>query len=74
MGREIRIEIDDETYAELERLAASGHAAPGQYAAQMLTADIARVRFNEAARAFADEHAAGFAARFGGAGGSAAAA
>ncbi|MER7001221.1 hypothetical protein [Streptomyces sp. NPDC000410] len=65
MAREIRIEVDDETYEQLERLAAGGHAEPAQYAAQLLTADITRARFNEAAKAFADEHAAGFAARFG---------
>ncbi|MER7000680.1 hypothetical protein [Streptomyces sp. NPDC000410] len=65
MAREIRIEVDDETYEQLKRLAAGGHAEPEQYAAQLLTADITRARFNEAAKAFADEHAAGFAARFG---------
>jgi hypothetical protein len=68
MPREIRIEVDDETYEELERLAASGRAEPGQYAAQLLTADISRVRFAAGAKEFAAEHAEGFAARFGGAG------
>lgn len=33
MAREIRIELDDETYAELVRLAADGSAEPGQVAA-----------------------------------------
>ncbi|MEW2490815.1 hypothetical protein [Streptomyces sp. NPDC048411] len=73
MAREIRINVDDETYEQLERLAADGHAEPEQYAAQLLTADIARSRFNEAAKAFRDEHARGFAARFGGGEGQAAA-
>ncbi|MFE7779274.1 hypothetical protein ACFU5O_36510 [Streptomyces sp. NPDC057445] len=73
MAREIRIEVDDETYEQLERLAAGGHAEPEQYAAQLLTADITRARFNEAAAGFADEHAAGFAARFGSGPGQAAA-
>lgn len=71
MAREIRIQVDDETYEQLERLAAGGPAE--QYAAQLLTADIARARFKEAAKSFADEHGAGFAARFGGGEGQAAA-
>ncbi|MGP3636362.1 hypothetical protein ACTU45_23915 [Streptomyces sp. 24-1644] len=66
MAKEIRIEVDDETYEQLERLAAGGHAPPEQYAAKLLTADITRARFAEAAKAFAAEHAEGFAARFGG--------
>lgn len=66
MAKEIRIQVDDETYAQLERLAAGGHAQPEQYAAKLLTADLARARFTEAAKVFAAEHAEGFAARFGG--------
>ncbi|WP_328862993.1 hypothetical protein [Streptomyces sp. NBC_00306] len=65
MAREIRIEVDDETYEQLKRLAAGGHTEPEQYAAQLLTADITRTRFVEAAGTFAAEHAEGFAAPFG---------
>lgn len=57
--------VDDETYAELVRLAANGAVEPGQFAARILTAGITRARFGEAAKDFAAEHAAGFANRFG---------
>ncbi|WP_405863888.1 hypothetical protein [Streptomyces sp. NBC_00005] len=65
MAKEIRITVDDETFEELQRLAADGHVEPAQYASQRLTADLARVRFLEGAKAFADEHGQAFAERFG---------
>lgn len=65
MPKEIRLQMDDETYAELVRQAASGHVAPDRYAQQLLTADLARPRFTAAAKAFTDEHGPAFAAEFG---------
>ncbi|MDF3144161.1 MULTISPECIES: hypothetical protein [unclassified Streptomyces] len=61
--KEIRIEVDDETYEQLQRLAAG--AEPGQYAKQLLTADLARAQFLDAARSFAGEHGPAFAEHFG---------
>ncbi|MFC9914702.1 hypothetical protein [Streptomyces sp. NPDC059862] len=52
MAKEIRIEVDDETYAELQRLAADGHEEPDQYASRRLTADLARTRFLEGSALF----------------------
>ncbi|MFI9047395.1 hypothetical protein [Streptomyces sp. NPDC053427] len=65
MAKQLVIEVDDETYEQLARLAAGGHAELQQFAAQRLTADLARLRFDEAARSFAADHGAAFAARFG---------
>ncbi|MFF1444608.1 hypothetical protein [Streptomyces sp. NPDC058295] len=65
MAREIRIMIDDETYEELQRLAADDHEDPDQYASRRLTDDLNRARFLEGARAFAEEHGQAFADRFG---------
>ncbi|MEU6680967.1 hypothetical protein [Streptomyces sp. NPDC046925] len=67
MAKEIRLQIDDETYAELVRQAAAdgGQAEPDRYAQQLLTADLARPRFTAAAKAFADEHGRAFADEFG---------
>lgn len=65
MAKEIRLQMDEETYAELVRQAAGGHVAPDHYAQQLLTADLARPRFNASAKAFADEHGPAFAAEFG---------
>lgn len=65
MSREIRIEVSDETYEQLQRLGAERHLPAEQYAQQVLAADLVRARFTEGARAFITEHAAGFAARFG---------
>lgn len=65
MAKKFLIEVDDATYEQLARLAANGHAELPQYAAQRLTEDVARTQFSEAARAFATEHGAAFAARFG---------
>ncbi|MGY0071902.1 hypothetical protein ACWZEH_35225 (plasmid) [Streptomyces sp. QTS137] len=65
MAREIRIVIDDETYEELQRRAATGHEDPDQYASRRLTDDLARTRFLEGAKAFVDEHGQAFADRFG---------
>ncbi|MER5228072.1 MULTISPECIES: hypothetical protein [Streptomyces] len=52
MPKEIRIEVDDETYEELQRLAADGHEEPDQYASRRLTADLARTRFLEGSARF----------------------
>jgi hypothetical protein len=65
MAREIRIEIDDETYEELQRLAADDHEDPDQYASRRLTTDLARIRFLEGAKTFVEEHGQAFAERFG---------
>ncbi|GGV57883.1 hypothetical protein [Streptomyces spectabilis] len=65
MAHEITIQVDDETYGELARQAADGQLEPDAYAAQLLTADVRRARFMEAATSFADEHGAAFAEEFG---------
>ncbi|WP_126903653.1 hypothetical protein [Streptomyces sp. WAC 01325] len=62
--REIRIEVDDETYAQLQRLAGD-QVEPGQYAKRLLTADLARAQFLETAGSFAGEHGQAFAEHFG---------
>lgn len=66
MAREIRIEISDEAYEQLQRAAAEKHVPAEAYAGQVLAADLIKVRFLEGARAFISEHAEGFAERFGG--------
>lgn len=65
MAKEIRIEVDDETFEELRRRAADDHEEPDQYASRRLTADLARTRFLEGARAFVEEHGQAFTDRFG---------
>lgn len=65
MAREIRIMIDDETYEELQRLAADDHEDPDAYASRRLTDDLNRARFLEGAQAFVEEHGQAFADRFG---------
>jgi predicted transcriptional regulator len=66
MSREIRIEISDELYEQLQQAAAERRLPPEAYAGQVLNADLTRTRFREGARAFVAEHADGFAERFGG--------
>ncbi|MFH8295031.1 hypothetical protein [Streptomyces sp. NPDC018059] len=66
MAREIRFEVSDEAFEQLERVAAKKRVAAEEYAGQVLDRDLARVRFMEAARSFVAQHAAGFAERFGG--------
>jgi hypothetical protein len=73
MSREIHVEVDDTTYDQLTQLAADGDAEPGRFAAQLLTASVGRARFTAGAAAFAAEHGAAFAARFGAGQGQAAA-
>ncbi|MEV7083332.1 hypothetical protein AB0N88_33085 [Streptomyces sp. NPDC093516] len=70
MPREIRIEISDELYEQLQQAAAERHLPPEAYAGRVLDADLTRARFHEGARAFIAEHAQGFAERFGGSAGS----
>ncbi|MFD3505737.1 hypothetical protein [Streptomyces sp. NPDC058678] len=65
MPKEIRIKVDDETYEQLQRLAADDHENPDQYASRRLTADLAHTRFLEGAKAFVEEHGQAFAERFG---------
>ncbi|CAM5272283.1 hypothetical protein GCM10010329_79190 [Streptomyces spiroverticillatus] len=65
MAREIRIEISDEAYEQLERAAARKRVPAEAYAGQVLDADLARERFHEGARLFLAEHAEGLAERFG---------
>ncbi|MFJ2738131.1 hypothetical protein ACIO3O_00535 [Streptomyces sp. NPDC087440] len=65
MAKEIRVQVDDETYNELVRLAAGDQVEPGQYAGRLLTADITRARFDDAFATFAQEHGAAFARHFG---------
>ncbi|MCQ4212587.1 hypothetical protein [Streptomyces longispororuber] len=66
MAREIRIQISDEAYEQLERAAAQKHVQAEVYAGQVLDADLAKARFLEGSALFIAEHAAGFAERFGG--------
>lgn len=66
MAREIRIEISDEAYEQLQRAAAESRVPAEAYAGQVLNADLTRVRFVEGARAFIAMHAEGLAERFGG--------
>ncbi|WP_434600103.1 hypothetical protein [Streptomyces sp. A5-4] len=69
MPKEIRIEVTDEVYDQLQRLAAVDHVEADQYAAQLLTADLQHARFRESAAAFAEQFGPAFAERFGGAAG-----
>ncbi|MFF3748658.1 hypothetical protein [Streptomyces kronopolitis] len=64
-GRELRISVTDDVYEQLQLLAASNHVHAEEYAARMITDDVARARFLAGADDFISEHAAGFAARFG---------
>ncbi|MFQ6199793.1 hypothetical protein [Streptomyces sp. NPDC000405] len=66
MAREIRIEISDEAYEQLQRAAAEKRVAAEAYAGQVLDADLTRIRFLEGARSFIGQHAEGFAEHFGG--------
>ncbi|MET9427900.1 MULTISPECIES: hypothetical protein [unclassified Streptomyces] len=66
MAREIRIEISDEAYEQLQRAAAEKRVAAEAYVGQVLDADLTRVRFVEGARSFISQHAEAFAERFGG--------
>ncbi|MEU2453956.1 hypothetical protein ABZ605_28235 [Streptomyces sp. NPDC012765] len=66
MAREIRIQISDEAYEQLQRAAAEKQVPAEAYAGRVLDADLARARFREGARLFVGEHAAAFAERFGG--------
>lgn len=72
MSREIRIQISDELYAQLQHAAAEQRLPPEAYAGRVLNADLTRTRFYEGGRAFISEHADGFAERFGGPAGSSA--
>ncbi|MEU5216670.1 hypothetical protein AB0G79_10790 [Streptomyces sp. NPDC020807] len=65
MAREIRIEISDEAYEALERVAAEKHVPAEDYAGRVLDADLTRARFLEGARVFVDQHGKAFAERFG---------
>ncbi|MFK8851143.1 hypothetical protein [Streptomyces sp. Ac-502] len=69
---EIRIEVSDEVYEELQRQAAGQHVPAETVAQELLTADVVRSTFNRAAAEFIHEHAAAFAERFGGPAGAAA--
>ncbi|MFH9725388.1 hypothetical protein ACH4M4_20830 [Streptomyces sp. NPDC017254] len=65
MAREIRIEISDEAYEALERVAAEKHVPAEDYAGRVLDADLTRTLFLEGARSFVAEHGQAFAERFG---------
>ncbi|MCF3105437.1 hypothetical protein IPZ58_28170 [Streptomyces roseoverticillatus] len=65
MAQEIRIQISDEAYEQLQRAAAEKHVLAEEYAGQVLDADLIKVRFLEGAQSFINEHAEGFAERFG---------
>ncbi|MGW9436392.1 hypothetical protein [Streptomyces sp. NPDC055607] len=65
MAREIRIEISDEAYEALQRVAAEKHVPAEHYAGSVLDADLTRARFVEGARSFVDRHGRAFAERFG---------
>jgi uncharacterized membrane protein len=66
VARELRIEISDEAYAQLQRAAAAKNLSVEAYATQALDAELTRARFLAGARSFIDQHAAGLAERFGG--------
>ncbi|MFE3074385.1 hypothetical protein [Streptomyces sp. NPDC059247] len=63
--RELRVTVTDEVYEQLQALAAGSHVAAEEYAARMLTDDVARARFLAGAEEFVAEHAFGFAEYFG---------
>ncbi|WP_432129383.1 hypothetical protein [Streptomyces sp. bgisy082] len=65
IAREIRIEISDEAYEALERVAAEKHMPAEDYAGRVLDADLTRARFVEGARSFVAQHGQAFAKRFG---------
>ncbi|MFD7708600.1 hypothetical protein [Streptomyces sp. NPDC059786] len=65
MARELRIEIDDVLYEQLEREAHERHEDPAVYAGRFLAHQLDRARFLEGAQAFAEEHGQAFADRFG---------
>ncbi|MFF4763202.1 hypothetical protein [Streptomyces sp. NPDC001292] len=52
MAREIRIEIDDEQYAQLEREAHERHEDPTVYAGRVLAQELDKARFLEGSALF----------------------
>jgi hypothetical protein len=52
MAREIRIEIDDEQWEQLEREAHQQHEDPGVYAGRVLAAGLNKARFLEGCAQF----------------------
>ncbi|WP_306184966.1 MULTISPECIES: hypothetical protein [unclassified Streptomyces] len=52
MAREIRIEIDDEQYEQLEREAHQRHEDPGVYAGRVLADGLNKARFLEGCAEF----------------------
>jgi hypothetical protein len=52
MAREIRIEIDDEQYAQLEREAHERHEDPTVYAGRVLAQELNKARFLEGSALF----------------------
>ncbi|MFK0143276.1 hypothetical protein [Streptomyces murinus] len=64
MSREIRIQISDELYEQLQQAAAERRLPPEAYVGRVLNADLTRTGFREGARAFIAEHAEGFSGRF----------
>ncbi|WP_031511034.1 hypothetical protein [Streptomyces megasporus] len=64
-GHELRVNVPEDVYEQLQVLAANQQMPAEEYAARMLTDDVTRARFVEGARDFIVEHAAEFADRFG---------
>lgn len=62
---ELRIQLSEEHYGEVQRAAADEHVDPAVYVSRMVAGDLERSRFTAGAGAFIAEHAAGFADHFG---------
>lgn len=65
MAKEIRFEVSDEVYEQLQQAAAEAHVDPAQYAERVVADDVARARFNQAFQASIADNAETFAAAFG---------
>jgi hypothetical protein len=65
MAKEIQVELSDETAAAVQRAAEAEHVDPSTYVGSLIEANVSRVVFLDGAQACIDEHADGFARRFG---------
>ncbi|MGR3935236.1 hypothetical protein [Streptomyces sp. BRA346] len=64
-GRELRINVTEDVYDQIQILAARIQVPAEEYAARMLADDVAHARFLEGAENFIAEHGIAFAERFG---------
>ncbi|MFE2639463.1 hypothetical protein ACFXKF_32670 [Streptomyces scopuliridis] len=65
MAKEIQVELSDETAAAVQRAAEAEHVDPATYIGTMIEANVHRGLFLSGAQACIEEHAEGFARRFG---------